>query len=31
MAAALKDHETRIATLETQITQKANISHSHPA
>lgn len=30
MANALKDHETRIASLESQITQKANISHSHP-
>ena len=30
MANSLKDHETRIASLETQITQKANTSHSHP-
>jgi hypothetical protein len=30
MANALKDHETRIASLESQITQKANTSHSHP-
>jgi len=30
MAAALKDHQTRIVALESQITQKASISHSHP-
>jgi hypothetical protein len=30
MANELKDHETRIVSLESQITQKANISHSHP-
>jgi hypothetical protein len=30
MANALKNHETRIASLESQITQKASTSHSHP-
>jgi hypothetical protein len=29
MAAMLKDHETRITTLEAQILTKADISHSH--
>lgn len=29
MANAIKNHETRITSLETQITQKASISHSH--
>ena len=29
MANALKNHETRISSLESQITQKASISHSH--
>jgi hypothetical protein len=30
MAQKLKDHETRITSLEAQIVQKASISHSHP-
>lgn len=30
MATKIKNHETRIASLESQITQKANISHTHP-
>lgn len=30
MAAMLKDHETRISTLESQIVNKADISHTHP-
>jgi hypothetical protein len=30
MAQRIKNHEDRIASLESQITQKANISHTHP-
>lgn len=30
MANKIKDHETRIASLETQITTKASTSHTHP-
>lgn len=30
MAQKIKNHEDRIASLESQITQKANISHTHP-
>lgn len=30
MAQKIKNHEDRIASLESQITQKASISHSHP-